>query len=93
MSGQSLKAEGLARVTYSNHEFIALMRKKALTYARRYGQVDANYLRKFARERGIEPRSPNAWGGIFRGPEFTQVGWTAAKTPSCHGRDIKVWLL
>lgn len=93
MTGQSLKAEGLARVTFNNQDFIDLMRKKATTYAKRYGRVDANYLRKYAIERGLEPRSVNVWGAIFRSPEFTQVGWTVATTPSCHGRNIKVWAL
>lgn len=93
MNGQQRKKAGIALVTYSNGDFVPLMRKIAITYAKRYGTVSANYLRRYASERGIVPKSDNAWGAVWRDPAFKQVGHTIATTPSCHGREIKVWAL
>lgn len=93
MNGRQRKEQGILQVTYNNGEFLALMRKWAITRIRRVGTVDANYLRRRAAERGITPKSVNAWGAVWRDPIFRPVGHTMATTPSCHGREIKVWTL
>jgi hypothetical protein len=91
--GQKRRERGIARVTYSNSEFVSVMREYIIAKARRGGTVNADHVREIASRRGIEPTHPNAYGAVFRCPEFKPVGYTHSKAPSRHAGVIRVWEL
>jgi hypothetical protein len=93
LNGEQLKIDGMEAVETSNPEFVSAMRLYALQYAAKYGEVSANELRTEARNRGICPEHPNAWGSVFNTPALVSCGFTTATTPSCHARIIRIWRL
>jgi hypothetical protein len=93
LNGEQLKIDGMEAVETSNPEFVSAMRLYALQYAAKYGEVSSNELRAEARNRGIEPEHPNAWGSVFNTPALVSCGFTTATTPSCHARIIRIWKL
>ena len=91
MNGNQLKLQGIEQVTYNNQDFVQMMRNYALAHAQKHGTVTADDMRELARARGIEPLHPNAWGAVFSSKDFRGVDYTKSRTPSCHGRAIRVW--
>lgn len=90
-TGYKLKLEGQDRVQGNNSEFVATMRRVAKDIATKRGSVSSDDLRIYADDNGIEPESPNAWGAIFRGKSFIEVGRTKSVLSSNHDREIRVW--
>lgn len=93
MDGMAQKQLGLDLVENNNQAFIETMRSKARMLARRDGSVTTDCLRAIARDMGIEPDHPNAWGAIFKGGEWEQIGFESSVLPSNHGRIIRRWSL
>lgn len=101
-TGQEIRDAVLARLAANAVEWLALMRAEAerlgeLHGPRQPGGVTADDLRPYAerlrRERGLVPRSPNAAGAIFRGPQWEHVGWIKSTKPGHHATDLRVWRL
>lgn len=92
MTGAQLKQLGLDLVEINAQTFCETMRSVARGICREQGTVTSDDLRLYARENGIEPHHPNAWGAIFR-TGFERVGYENAKTPSAHSRMISRWKL
>jgi len=88
--GERLKQEGLDAVEHDG-EFLLLMRKHAIEISRSSGFVTTDNLRVIADKMGLVPRSPNSWGGIFRGPKWKIIGRQKSAVPGNHAREIKVW--
>ena len=91
LSGARLRLVGLDVVEISNADFVRRMRDEAERQSKEYGSVCSDDLRTFAAARRIEPKSPNAWGAIFRGRSWRIVGRTKSTLASNHAREIKVW--
>lgn len=93
MDGVAQKQLGLGLVENSNQVFVQTMRGVARMIARENGSVTSDDLRLRAREMGMEPEHPNAWGAIFKGREWSVVGFEASGYPTNHGRIIRRWSL
>lgn len=93
LEGESAKEEGKARVESHNQDFIESMRNLALYLAQTNGFVTTDQLHEWADSRGIAPRHPNAFGAIFRGPQWRSAGFVKSKRPSAHARMIREWVL
>jgi len=89
--GQQEQSAGIARVAKHNASFIELMRDVAKRISLERGSVSIDDFRQFAGERGIVPIHQNAWGGVFRGPEWQMVGREKSAVVSNHAREVKVW--
>lgn len=90
--GLQLRLAGLEIVERNNADFVAEMRTEATRIMKKCGTVTVDDLRKIAAERGITPKSPNAWGPIFHlRSVFRPVGYTQSTIPSNHARVIRVW--
>lgn len=85
------KAEGLDRVESTHPDFVPLMRDAAKLISDRMGSVHIDELRTYAAGLCLRPRSPNAWGAIFRGPGWIKVGARASAWPTNHGHVSPVW--
>lgn len=85
------KAAGLDRVEASHPEFVPRMRAMAQAISAERGSVHVDDLRAIAAEHGWQPRSPNAWGAIFRGPGWVKVGARASAWPSNHAHVSPCW--
>ncbi len=92
-AGKARKEDGLDRVEEHNERFVDVMRRHAEYIAGFYGSVTSDDLRWYARVNNIAPEHPNAWGSIFRGPQWVCVGRTKSKLKSNHAREIRVWAL
>ena len=90
-TGGRLRNAGLELVEIGNTDFVRRMRSEAQRQSREYGSVSSDNLRTFAAARRIAPKSPNAWGAIFRGDSWRMVGRTKSCIKSNHAREIKVW--
>lgn len=91
-SGALLKQIGLDLVTNHNPDFLYLVRTEAERLCRKNGLVSADELREWAKNNGITPNHPNAWGAVFR-TGFRRVGYKQSTTTSAHHRAISVWKL
>jgi hypothetical protein len=89
--GQQEQSAGIDRVARHNASFIEIMRGVAKRISLERGSVRIDDLRQFASERGLVPIHPNAWGGVFRGPEWQMVGREKSSVVSNHAREVKVW--
>ena len=90
-TGDQLKQEGLDLVIRNNAAFILEARNFAIQYVKRNGRVTIDQIRNYAYKTGIKPKSPNAWGAVFRGSQWHLVGYTKSKIPSNHSRIIGIW--
>jgi hypothetical protein len=90
-SGSERLEEGIRRVARPNAEFVRILRAEAKRISRCEGRVCSDDLRIYAKEIGLEPTSPNAWGVIFRGNGWRVVGHVKSSIPSNHRREIKMW--
>jgi len=88
------KEAGLDKVEKNSERFVDVMRAYARVVARRPPwSVTSDDLRAYAHRCGLEPNHPNAWGAVFRGAEWKQVGWTKSRLVSNHSRAIRIWRL
>lgn len=89
--GRSLKEDGLASVTENNATFLSLMRAEAIRISQQRGWVTSDDLRVYASQLNIEPTHQNAWGAIFKGPNWKVVGRRKSAVPGSHSREIRIW--
>ena len=89
--GELLKRYGLDLVEKHNPDFVDLVRGYAREHAWKYGQVTSDDCRLWANLNDIYPLHHNAWGAVFRGPEWQRVGFTQSQIPSNHARMISIW--
>jgi len=55
------------------------------------GHVSANDLRRVADYHDMQPDHHNAWGSVFRGPEWVAIGFEKNSRPSAHARRVLKW--
>ena len=84
---------GIESVLSNNESFAARAREIAELICQRKGTVSIDDVREVLNEYEIEPDHCNAWGGIFRGKQWRQVGWTKSKLISNHARCVRRWQL
>lgn len=90
--GRRQRDEGVRLVETANDEFVALMRGQARRICDVLGEVHIDALRRFALSRGIQPKSSNAWGAIFRSKGWKQTGeYRASELVTNKGHRSPVW--
>lgn len=90
-AGKEAKTSGLDLVETNNQSFVDHMRLIAKEIVLIKGKVSCDDLRVYARDNDIVPAHPNAWGAIFRGKGWKQVGRKKSKLVSNHAREIRIW--
>lgn len=89
--GEVLRDEGVERAAMDNGEWLVWIRREAVRFCARWGQVSSSDLRKIADRHDLQPFSDNAWGAVFRGAQWEAVGWEQNSRPSAHARHVRVW--
>ena len=89
--GKIRKRIGLASVTSRNAMFLAECRAYARAVCAAQGSVTVEDVRRWARERGLEPEHANAWGGLFAGRHWQAIGDAHNCIASAHHRRIFRW--
>jgi hypothetical protein len=89
--GIAARDAGIARVSARAEDFLVIMRRVAREIALTKGRVTSDELRIYARDHGIKPHHPNAWGAIFKGPNWIHVGTLQSAKKSNHARWIHIW--
>lgn len=92
-SGQERRDFGIKKTYIANKVFVEHMRGVLFGIIQDRGSASSDDLRRYAHRVGICPESPNAWGAIFHHKRLLKVGYRPASTPSCNGREIKVWTI
>jgi hypothetical protein len=92
-SGEQLRDLGLDKAESNSKHFVDTMRTIAKKIAREKGSVSTDDLRIEAVKIDIAPFHHNAWGSIFRGPEWVVVDRKKSEFKGNHAREIKVWSL
>lgn len=92
-TGEELKQIGLDLVESNAQTFVETMRSHAREIARKNVTVTSDDLREIADRDNFHPHHKNAWGAIFRGSEWMQIGYTKSRITSNHSRVIAVWAL
>lgn len=85
--------KGIAKVSGRNAAFLVKMRRLAMKICHGKGYVTADDLHEWADNNGIEPTHPNAWGGVFRTPDFYADGYVTSANVAGHGNRIMRWRL
>jgi len=93
LTGEQEKEQGQSLVESHNPHWIEIMRQAAVNFARERGTVTTDDLHQFGDMLGLAPRHPNAFGAIFRGPQWKSVGFVKSKRVSAHARIIRQWRL
>lgn len=91
--GEILRDLGLDRLEDSAAEWLSIVRAVAVQICKDRGSVSSDDLRVWANENDCQPHHPNAWGGVFRGKQWTPVAFKQSKTPSRHASLQRVWAL
>lgn len=91
--GESGKKKGLDLVEKNNVAWVHRMRAEArrLALGPPHRTLTIDDLREYAKEKKDHPRSPNAWGAVFRGQEWKWVSFQKSRFPSNHVRAVRVW--
>lgn len=92
-AGLAEKQLGLDLVEANAQTFVETMRSYAREFARKNVTVTSDDLRDYADEIGFHPHHKNAWGAVFRGDDWMQIGYTKSRRRSNHARVIGVWAL
>lgn len=91
-AGEAAKAAGQDLTEGTQESFIARMREAAIDICRRTGSVSTDELRVYAEAHGIAPPvNRNAYGAIFRGPHWVEIGRKRSAIVSNHAREIRIW--
>lgn len=90
--GERLKEQGRDRTEASNDGWVELARIEARRIAEANGTVSVDALRAWADRTNNHPRSPNAWGAVFRGG-WELHGYVKSAYLSNHARRVCVWRL
>lgn len=89
--GQRRKQAGLNALETSHADFMETFRQVAIRISNRDGFVSTDEVRAEADLMGLEPDHQNAWGGLFRGPHWLEVGRKRSTIPGNHHREIRIW--
>lgn len=96
--GEKNRDEGIARTLASNATFYvkALYVLESTKFSRSYPQFTGEDMRSWLTSRGVEPKSPHAWGALARA--LTTAGRIKdtgrvkkMMDPSSHARRTPVW--
>lgn len=87
--GKQARDRGITVTILNNADFIATARSIARVLATK--PISMDDVRKELDRRGIKPKTPNAYGAVFRGKGWVHVGWVKSSLITNHCRDIKVW--
>ena len=90
-TADALKEQGLTSVAVNAENFVAIMRATARRISEESGFVSSDNLRLIADSLGLVPHHPNAWGSVFAGKNWREIGRQKSKLPGNHGREIRVW--
>ena len=83
--------QGLNRVSDNNQRFLAVARDTAKRICAVKGTVTMDEVREVC---PWEPLHPNAWGSVFRGPDWVFTGeYVQSKAVSRRGGMQRVWRL
>lgn len=85
------REEGVQLTETANKEFVSKMREYAIEVCRRKGQVHIDDVRRHALALGVKPASSAAWGAIFRGKGWKQIGLKASELVTNHGHKSPIW--
>lgn len=92
-SGESLKDEGMAKVTEHNEAWMHAV----MGIIKQLAKDSVSFTSEDVRFRcgGLEPKSPNAWGAAFstaaRQGLIERCGYQKNTLPSAHARVVAVW--
>lgn len=89
--GMSRQANGIARVSVSNADWIATARSYARRRAVQFGTVTSDDVRIYMSAQGFFPTSPAAHGAIFKEPGWRTVDRRKSELVGNHGRHICVY--
>lgn len=89
--GALLKEDGFASVSENNTVFLAQMRAEARRISEIRGWVTSDDLRVYASQQNLEPTHCNAYGAIFKGPQWKIIGRRKSAVPGNHARSIAIW--
>lgn len=92
-SGMERREHGIHKVCKANKIFVEHMQEVLFRIIKERGSASSDDLRRYAHANNIYPESPNAWGAVFHHKSLVKVGYRSASTPSCNGREIKVWTI
>lgn len=92
-SGMERREHGIRKVYHANKEFVKHMQAQLFRIIKERGSASSDDLRRYAHANNILPENPNAWGAVFHHKDLVKVGYRSASTPSCNGREIKVWTI
>ena len=90
-AGLIRKERGQRRAEAKDRAFVEAARLLAIQHCRRHGSVTADDVRTLAASAGIEPRSKNSWGCIFRGAGWIKMGYRKSALASNHSHENPVW--
>ena len=94
-TGEQLKLEGIERVADNNKLWIEWAVAEIVRLARANPMITSDDLRKSMREKNACGCHKNAIGAAFRiasrRGHIIRVAFSAAQTPSAHGRVVGAW--
>ena len=86
-----MRDQGVKQVADHNSHFLEVARNVARQQAMTHGEITSDDVRKHCH---LAPAHPNAWGAVFKGPEWV---WTGRYRASCavsrHGGMQRIWRL
>lgn len=89
--GRQLRDQGMQRVQSHNQAWLEVARAVAGRIAARQGVVCTDDVRE---QLDVKPDHPNAWGAVFKSPEFEPTGrFVQSRTPSRHASVQRQWRL
>ena len=89
--GMARQEAGKDRREAAEEDWLTWIRAVARRISLSHGEVCVDALRQEAVRAQREPRHPNTWGCVFRGPEWEMVGRVHSAVPSNRGREVKRW--
>ena len=90
-AAREARDSGIKQVALNNDYFLTEARCVAKEIASRRGSVTSDDVRREAR---LEPLHPNAWGAVFKDPDFEWTGeYRQSQSVSRHGGMQRVWKL
>lgn len=89
--GQKIRDRQLDFFEVRDEEFLAHCRSVAVAIAQQQGSVSINDVR----ERVAIPygKHPSVFGAVFKGKQFTPIGFTEATHPAAHARVVRVYTI
>lgn len=91
--GLKQKELGLSIVEANNATFVETGRGIARMLIQKHGKTSMDEVRDKLEEMGLQPKHKNAFGAIFRSPEFEAIGFKASTHESRHCGMQRVWRL